>query len=180
MSIAAIAVWVACGRDEPPPEQLVLTGPTEVRVSELGPVAGPTVRLTSGRDPDGLIWTLSRPGVARLDEGRVVALGPGEVEVAAEWEGMRVTWRLAVELDTRLAFVAPPETLGVGERHPLSVVAAVGDQQLDPGAVDWSSSNPSVLSVDLAGVATGVGAGTAYVTASTRAGSAMVEIAVAP
>jgi hypothetical protein len=178
MPLALLAFATACGRDEP--DRLVLDGPTDVRVTELGPVDGPDVRLTSGDLPDGLIWTLSRSGVARIEDGRVIAEGPGQVEVAAEWEGARVSWTLAVELDTTVSFVGPPSSLRVGEVQPLLIAAQVGDQTVEPGPIQWATSDPAVLVVDPNGTAIAAGAGTAYVTATTNGGNAMVEIEVVP
>jgi hypothetical protein len=176
MSIGALVLTVACGSSPVP--QLRLDGPAEVQVEALGPVDGPRVVLENGHVPDGLIWTLSRDGVARIVGGRVVAEGPGEVQVAAEWEGERVVWTLRVELATMLAFVDPPSVVAVGSTVTLPVAAKVGDVDVDPGQIVWTSSNPSVLQVDASGTVVGVSAGMAYVTARARGASAMAEIEV--
>src|SRR5687767_4058527 len=101
-----VVTLVARGSYQPP--ELVLDGPEHLRVERLGPVDGPTVRLEDGTEPVGVIWTLSREGVAHVEGDRLVAEGPGEVQVVAEWEDQRVEWTLLVELGTRLGFVHPP------------------------------------------------------------------------
>lgn len=176
MSTGALVLTVACGSPEVP--ELVLEGPTEVRVEALGPVDGPRVILENGHAPDGLIWTFSRDGVARIVDGQVVAEGPGEVQVAAEWEGDRVTWTLRVELATVLAFVDPPSSLPVGTPLKVLVAAKVGDLEVEPGQISWTTSDPKVLEVDGSGTVVGVSSGVAYLTARARGASAMAEIEV--
>ena len=82
--------------------------------------------------PDGLIWTLSRDGVARIDGDEVVAEGPGEVQVVAEWEGERVAWTLRVELGD-VARVRGPAVVAPGRasRCRWSSTAKVGDATVD-------------------------------------------------
>jgi hypothetical protein len=178
MWTGALILGLACG--EPDPPELRLDGPSEVRVGSLGPVDGPRVILEDGRSPDGLIWTLSRDGVARIVGGEVIAEGPGDVEVAAEWEGERVVWTLHVELATELAFVDPPSSLPVGASRQVAVAARAGETEIDAGRVVWKSSNTEVLGVDPSGRVSGMSAGVAYLTAQARGASAMVEVEVVP
>lgn len=179
-----IVLFVACA-PEPAPE-LHLDGPTEIRVSELGPVDAPMVVTRDGTalvpgfaSPEGgPIWTFSRPGVARIEGGRIVAEGPGQVVVTTEWEGSRVEWTLRVELHTVVWFVDPPATLTVGELRRLQIAARAGGVDVEPGTVGWSSSAPQVLAVDPFGIASANEVGTSYLTAQTAIGSAMVEVDV--
>lgn len=179
MSIGAtFFLTLACGAPEEP--ELRLEGPSEVRVESLGPVDGPKVVLDDGSSPEGLIWTLSRDGVARLVGDRVIAEGPGDVEVAAEWEGERVSWTLHVELATMLVVVEPPSSVPVGATRRVTVAATAGDAEIDAGRVVWTTSNPEVLAVDPSGTVTGLSPGVAYLTAQARGASAMVELEVVP
>jgi hypothetical protein len=177
MPVALLSLATACGRPSEP-ARLVLDGPAEVHVTALGPVDGPEVRLADGTVPEGLIWTVSRPGVARVDGDTVVAQGPGHALIAAEWEGERVSWALDVELQTVVTFVDPPSVLRVGERHPLPINAVVAEQPVETGPIHWSSSARDVIEVDSDGIATGMGPGTAWITAETGGANAMVEIEV--
>lgn len=173
----ALLTLVACGADRDP--ELVLAGPAEVRASALGPVDAVPVLLDDGTEPDGVIWTVSHPEVADVQGNRVVAVGPGETEVGAEWEGSRITFRVIVALDTQLGFVDAPETLHLGERRPLVVVARVGDDVVDAGPVSWTSSASEIVELE-DGTAVGRRPGTAWVTARARGASAMLELEVVP
>jgi hypothetical protein len=135
------------------------------------------VVLAGGAEPEGLIWSFSRPGVATFERGAVLAEGPGEVDVVAEWEGERVAWHLVVELGTELSFVDVPATLSVGETTTLAL--ASGERPVAPDDVTWTSSDPKVLQVS-GGQLQAVAPGTAFVTASTGGSSAMAEVAVQP
>ena len=68
---------------------------------------------------------------------------------------------------TRVVVTGPSTTLNVGQSTSLSAAAfgASGTQIPGAGAAAWSSSASSVASVDQAGKVTGVGAGTATMTA---------------
>lgn len=157
---------------------LTLEGPSDVSVDRLGPVPAPRVVAEDGSVPEGLIWNLSREGVARIEGGQVIAEGPGEVEVSVEWEGSRVAWMLRVELETVLSFVSPPPSVGVGEAVQLSVHGTLGGEPIELGSVSWTSSDDRVLQVSRDGEAIGVAPGVAYVTARSGGGSAMVEVEV--
>ena len=173
---ALVLTLAACSGEEEPP-LLVLDGPARVRVDRLGAVMGPDVRLDDGSVPRGLIWSLSPHGVARFDGQTVVAEGPGEVRVIAEWEEQQVEWTLVVELATMLAFVDVPATLPVGGEVELQLEARMGEETIDPGPVDWSSSDPAVVRVTN-GRAYGVAPGMAYITAHARGAQAMAELEV--
>jgi hypothetical protein len=178
MITPALVLLAACsGEDEDP--VLVLEGPDRVRVDRLGVVLGPDVRLDDGSVPHGLIWSLSPAGVARVDGQQLVAEGPGEVRVVAEWEEQQVEWTLVVELATMLAFVDLPATVPMGREVELKLAAHMGDRPIEPGPVDWSTSDPAVL-VIVDGRARGVSPGMAYITATARGAQAMAELEVTP
>ncbi|MCA9491344.1 MAG: hypothetical protein KC621_15540 [Myxococcales bacterium] len=177
MAPAGLIVLIACETRREP--ELMLDGPSEVRVDHLGPVPAPRVVLGDGEVPEGLIWSFSRPGVASIQHGTLLAEGPGEVEVVAEWEGERVAWDLVVELRTELSFVDAPAALAVGDAVDLHLTATEGGVAVDAKAIDWTSSDDAVLLVD-AGHLKGIAPGTAYVTASAQGASAMIEVTVHP
>ena len=111
--------------------------------------------------------------VDQYEDGEIVAVGVGEATVAARWEGQEVQWTLVVEPPMVLRFVEPPAHVDVGATVSLVVAIEGAD-----AAVSWASSDGSVLTVDPSGVATGVGPGIAYVTASAGTASAMLELEV--
>jgi hypothetical protein len=73
------------------------------------------------------------------------------------------------------------DTLAAAQTVPLShqVIDAVGNAVADQD-VTWSTSDPAVATVDAGGVVTGVGAGTAVITATQGARSGMATVAVCP
>ncbi len=167
----------ACTLGESNDPQLELRGPALIRVDRLGPVDRPRVMLHNGSEPHGVIWSVSRTGVAEFDGSDVVAVGAGEVRIMGEWEDQRVEWTLVVELATLLSFIDAPAFIRVGQAVDLEVEARRGTEIIDPGAVTWATSDRSVLSVE-GGRATGISPGTAYVTARARGAQAMVEMDV--
>jgi hypothetical protein len=171
-----VALALSCSSEEP--AVLILDGPEQVRVDHLGPVEAPRVMLEDGAEPRGVIWTAAPEGVARLEGGQVVAIGPGEARVVAEWEEQTVEWTLVVELARVLAFHEPPSRVAVGEQVQLKVAAHVGEAEVGPGDVRWTSSAPALLSVAPDGRAVGITPGTAWVTARASGAKAMVQIDV--
>ena len=158
----------------------MLDGETRVHVERLGAVPMPRVRLNDGTVPRGVLYRFSKPGVAVHNGREMMALGPGEVEVTAEWEGQSVAWTLEVELVTVLKFLNPPARLRVGESVALTVLAQRGDETrpVDDG-VRWTCSNPAALQIE-AGQARAIAPGMAYVTAHALGAKAMVELEVRP
>lgn len=175
------SVWfrliLACDGSSP---TLVLSGPAEVHIHHTGPVDAPKVMLEDGSAPVGVIWSLSREGVARIEGDRVVAEGPGEVDVVAEWEGMQVRWKLVVELATSVSFVSPPSTIRVGQSRSVAIKATAGERVIEPGPIEWTASDPSIFRVDGQGTLTALSPGVGYLTARAAGAFAMVQIEVTP
>jgi hypothetical protein len=158
--------------------QLVVEGPSRVQVDELGPVDGPAFVLSDGTAPEGLTLTASPEAVARVEGGTVRAVGPGEASIEGAWNGQTASWSLVVAPRITLRLVSPPATLTVGQRQPFHVEARHGGTSMDPGPLDWRSSDPKVASVDEAGVVTGVAPGTTYIIAKRDHTEAMAELTV--
>jgi hypothetical protein len=93
-----------------------------------------------------------------------VAIRPGEQPVVERFEIRMVPGPAA-----RIAITPAPEQLVLGQRIRLTaeVTSALGDRRDD--RVQWSSSNPRVLTVNEVGLVTAVAAGRARVTASVGA-----------
>lgn len=155
---------------------LVLDGPEEVRVFELGPVDGPVLKLSDGSQPSDLHFYVGRRNVAAVGDGIVVARGPGQTPITAKWRGQGVTWTLFVDLVTEL-HVSGPSHLRPGDVAQLDLEAVRLGQPVAVGEVRWTSSDPSVLVVR-EGRVQAIRPGRAYVTAQTMAASAMVELVV--
>lgn len=161
-----------------PPPELLLEGPSRIRVENLGPVEGPVAVLSDGTKPDGVKWAAEPESVLRVGDGEFEAVGPGEAKVTAEWNGQTTHWTLIVEPAVMISFVDPPARLGVGETLPLRVRGRIGNTVVVPGEIRWSSSAPGVASVDPAGQLVGIAPGIAYITANGGRGEAMLEIEV--
>ncbi len=169
----------ACGPEEAATNMsLELDGPARVRVDQLGPVVGPRVLLEDGSEPQ-VDWALSPEGVASIQDGAIVAVAPGEVQVTASYAGHEVSWVLIVDPAMVMQIRGAPPELSVGDTLVLEASARVGDTEVDPGAVGWSSSDPELLQVAADGSATALGIGRVWVTARSRTGAqSMVEIDV--
>ena len=174
-----VAIWLAlAGCPQPEAPELELEGPARVRVESLGPVEAPEVAVEGGGEPEGLTWTAEPASVAKVEGGQIEAVGPGEATITGEWQGQTVSWVLVVEPAVLLTIVEPPQKVAVGQSQPLKVQGRMGEETVEPGPLEWSSSAPSILTVTPEGVVTGVSPGVAYVTVKAANGEAMLELAV--
>ena len=176
-TLLGVLFAVACSTPEPVGE-LRVDGPARVRVDTLGPVEAPGVVLEDGTATT-VAWTAHAPGVVELEDGQVVAVGPGEARVSGEVDGKTVDWVLVVDPAVVLSFLDAPSSLVVGEAVVLNLAAKVGPRNVDPGAVQWVSSDPSVATVSQ-GEVMAMGEGVAYLTAKAHGSQAMVELEVVP
>ncbi len=174
----ALPLWIggAC-TDGPEEPSLTLEGPTEIRVEKLGPVDGPRALRADGTAPSGVVWTVSDAGVAAVRDGAVVALGPGQTRVTGTLDAETVGWTLTVDPEVILGFLDVPPTVMVGQDVELKVEARAGEQVVAPGAVEWSTSDPAILTAT-AGRLRGVAPGVAYVSARRGASEAMAQVEV--
>lgn len=148
--------------------------------AELSMTAGETVPLTitafdaNGNVVDAQVRVAGR-GV-RYENGFVTATTGGEfsliasVVLPADAERRPTTLRILIKVDypavERIDIQADPGTLYAGTRIRHSAVAIHGDGTLRPRATfAWSSSEPSIASVDGRGVVTAHAAGTVTITA---------------
>jgi TolB protein len=116
--------------------------------------------------PVPVAWRSLTPDVASLDEsGNVVALkeGQGTIQVNAAG-GLTATAPVIVQQTALDIHERGPLTLSPGQSLPLHVVVpAQNNRQVSPLLLQWSSSNPEVARVNLAGVLTAVGPGRATI-----------------
>lgn len=148
--------------------------------AELSMTAGETVPLTitafdaNGNVVDAQVRVAGR-GV-RYENGFVTATTGGEfsliasVVLPADAERQPTTLRILIKVDypavERIDIQAEPGTLYAGTRIRHSAVAIHGDGTLRPRATfAWSSSEPSIASVDGRGVVTAHAAGTVTIIA---------------
>jgi uncharacterized protein YjdB len=131
-------------------------------------------------------WTSSNPAVATVSStGLVTALGAGTTTVRGSSEGKTATATLSVALVpvAGLSVVPATLTLAVGRTAPLAALPldSLGNV-LGGRTITWISNAEKVASVSSGGVVTGVGTGTARVTASTggRSATSVVTVTLVP
>lgn len=149
-----------------------------------------TRTLTASVEPSGtpfqsVDWTSSDKSVAVVENGTVTAVGFGTAKITAEAvrgdasASCTVTVSRREDDDTGITSVSidypkpvwQNPIVGVGQTQQFTATVTSENQGVYP--VTWSSSDPSVLSVDRNGLVTGISAGTADITA--RASNGIME-----
>ncbi len=118
-----------------------------------------------------LIWKSSNPSVATVDEktGLVTAMRAGNVRIGC-WvnKKVRTGYNLTITSGnwiSEVALQANKTAITVGERT--AVTYQISPENAVRQDLNWQSDNPSVATVTQGGVVTGMGVGTATITAST-------------
>jgi uncharacterized protein YjdB len=123
-----------------------------------------------------VIWTVRDPNVAKVSEtGVVTALALGTTEVAASSRGKSGIATITVQRTPVATVVLRPDRVDavVGSHTPLTATALDATQATLPNrGFVWTTSNANVATVDGTGVVTGVGAGSAVITATSEGKSA--------
>ncbi|MEP7347771.1 MAG: Ig-like domain-containing protein, partial [Gemmatimonadaceae bacterium] len=120
-------------------------------------------------------WTSSNPGVATVDQsGNMTAVAPGTAEIKLcgmvnKIENCASHNATVRKLDWRVTLTGGPGTRMIGESMSLSASALNEDGAPVTGTWEWSSSNPSVATVDASGNVRCVAAGSATITATLTA-----------
>ena len=164
----------------------------------LGPVAPPpvvaattltlvaTARAENGVDAGDLAdrtqtWSVVNPaGATRTASvsptGTVTGVYPGDADVTVSIDGVTATLRLRV-IAARIAIQSSNTAALVGSTMPLTANVLAADNTLLPNVpVTWSTSDPTVATVDVNGVLSGVGPGRAVITATGGGASGSVPI----
>lgn len=115
-------------------------------------------------------WSSSNTDVATVSgSGTVTAVGPGTVVITASAGGCTATCTVTVSVPIT-GITLSPSTLDLAVNGQKTLSAAVEPADADQ-TVTWTSDNPAVASVDASGTVTGMGKGTAVVTATTADGA---------
>lgn len=132
-------------------------------------------------------WASSVPAVATIGVGNGVAkaLTSGTTMISATISSTTTTVTLTVSTATVTSISVTPSgrTIAPGTKLPLTATAAFSDstsQVVTPDAT-WSSDNTSFATVNTVGVATGIGAGAANISAALggQTGSATLKVSSA-
>ncbi|MGC5326597.1 Ig-like domain-containing protein [Brevibacillus sp. SYSU BS000544] len=148
------------------PERVILT-PNQATIN-----IGQTVQFSAKVLPDQVnqkvIWSSSNTTIATVDQtGLVRGDKDGTVTIKATTEDGTKFGEAIVNVVTPVTAITlspTQKTLRINEQFKL--IASVVPENATNKAINWSSSNPSVATVDENGVVTGVQAGKAIITVS--------------
>ncbi|HWO54079.1 Ig-like domain-containing protein [Paenibacillus sp. FSL M7-1455] len=113
-------------------------------------------------------WKSSKEDVVYVSNGLLTAYKKGEADITATYAGVSVTTHVAVDMPLKVELSSKKVSLKVNGTYQASIVLDYGankpaEQVTDK--VEWSSSKEEIAKVDENGVVTGVGTGTATITA---------------
>jgi uncharacterized protein YjdB len=132
--------------------------------------------------PRTITWTSSDPGVARVTDGKVEAVGPGSATVTAATGALQASAAITVRIPEFARLSLSPsktQTLKKGDRFTFKVAALDKKGKKVAGVpVTWKSSDPRIASVSPEGVVTAVKKGSARITAAASGKSAIVGVSV--
>ena len=190
LAASAILVVAGCGGDgtgpppPPPAVRSVLVSPASASI-----LVGATQPLTTTVDaPAGastaVTWVSESPAIAAVSaQGVVTGVAPGSAIVRATSVGTpSVSGTARIEVTALRSVTITPAATSILTTEQRTLTANV---QIEAGAnraVTWRSSAPTIVSVNGAGVVTGVAAGSATITAllvadTTVRGTATVSVA---
>ena len=142
---------------------------------------GSTIALTAAAsDSSAITWSSSKSNIAKVNAGVVTGVAKGDATITASATIGGEVYFASCEVtvtEPSLTISMSSASVQVGKTITLTATAS------NSSSVTWSSSNPSIASVD-GGVVTGVSEGNATITASLTAGgkdySAKCEVTVLP
>lgn len=147
-----------------------------------------TARADNGVDAGDLAdrtitWSVVNPaGPTRTANisptGTLTGVYPGDADVTVSIDGLTATLRLRV-IAARVVIQSPNTAALVGGTMPLTANVLAADNAVLPNVpVTWTTSDPTVASVDVNGVLRGVGPGLATITATGGGASGNASIHV--
>jgi len=191
---AALLMDIACNDSTSPPPP----GPPTVASIAVAPspgtlLVGSTAQLTATtKDSAGSVltgravtWASSNPAVATVSAtGLVTGVAVGSATIMATAEGKNGTAAVTVTVPPPVpvaSVTVAPATVLVGVTVQLTATTkdAAGNV-LTGRTVTWATSNPAVATVNFTGLATGVAAGQATITATSegQSGTAAITVSV--
>ena len=180
-----VSFLVACGPQEPEIKNVPVSG-VSVSPASLSLVVGDTANLTAKVSPSDatsqtVTWSSSNQSVASVSNGTVTALQEGKTTITATAGGKSATCEVTVSAKvipvTGISFEQASVSIPMGETANL--IATVSPSDATDATVTWSSSDPSVATVDK-GKVSAIKEGTATITATVGDKSATCEVTVTP
>lgn len=168
LAIALALPAIGCGRKA----TTVDVSPKKLKVYGVGTPQRLTARILDKKgqpfDQGTISWSSTVPEIASIDaSGRLTTKASGKTVIVARFEKLET--RVPIEIiDVKGIDITPPslQLMGLpGTRFPLQAVAKSSKGQPVEIVLQWSSSKPSVATVDSRGVVSSVATGTATVVA---------------
>ena len=156
--------------------KLVRASAIEFSESEKTVFVGDTFTITATVKPEDafnrtVTWSSSDPSIATVDEnGTVTAIAKGEAIITAESaDGVKAECKVTVEKKVAAIELSESEkTVFVGDTF--TITATVKPEDAFNRTVTWSSSDPSIATVDENGTVTAIAKGEATITAESADG----------
>ena len=174
----------ACGPKEDPidptPANVVVSGVT-LNQSTLALKIGETGTLTAtvkpaDADDKTVTWTSSDESVAKVDNGKITAVGKGTAKITASAGTMNATCQVSVSYAVN-SITLDKSTAQIEEDGTLTLKATVDTDDPDV-KVGWSSDGTDIATVDNNGTVAGIAVGEATITAKVGDKTATCKVTV--
>ena len=117
-------------------------------------------------DGQDVTWSVDDPQIVEVDaHGNLIAKAPGEATVTLTWGGFTAASKVSV---TGTGVKLTPASQSIKQTGATMIFAEAwdGTEKIENPVLTWTSSDPSVASVDDKGIVSGIGIGTADITAT--------------
>jgi uncharacterized protein YjdB/predicted transcriptional regulator with HTH domain len=182
----------ACGSSDPVDRGAMVSIELAPMVAQLGVGEQISFNVTAHYERFGslpldrdLQWTSSQTEIASVDtRGRATAHAPGQTAIRVRHGELEAVAALSVAMPgAEYLDIRPPMAAvaaGRTRQFTAEAVHANGSRSTLSSEVEWSSDAPEIASVDDAGLATGLRAGSALITARMGAETATAVLSVTP
>jgi hypothetical protein len=183
MAILCLGLLPACSTKSATPVQQHTLTSIQVTLAQATVADGLTDQLTAaGKYSDGtsqnltasVTWTSSATSVATVSAGVVTTLAQGTAEITGSLSGVTsppVTVTVGAPIVKTLVVSSTSQSIAQGTTVQFTAIGTLTDNSTQnvTGSVAWSSSNPSVASINVngaSGLAMGLTAGSSMITAT--------------
>jgi uncharacterized protein YjdB len=178
----AVACVASCQDLAPAsPEEIRITpSALTLRVGSVSALAASVLARGTTLSVRAITWESQNPQVATVDaSGRVTGIARGQTLISARVDGASGTWGAPVTIIgvSGVSIDASPGTIEVGESRNL-IARVSTDPGVTGGSVVWSSSDPSIATVNALGSVTALRPGSVTITATCEGVSARLSLVV--